>query len=279
MDRPSAASESALDHRTKDLARRIHSSCSLPTGEELDSKQCHICTQPFLTTRRPEIPIKLNCGHIFGMACLLRWLNPLAGNGSNSCPLCRRPVLVEPEPDHEAIRRSILSRFDATVPRTSACGQVDMDDTIVEWMKGAQDRYEKLIGNLVTVLTDDIQDPELWIRLFPVVLEAINTLTWDCFVLGACPIESCYERFADCTAAARPTLAKSIFAPLLRYVVNFEHFSADNLHWLLGRFHAEGGYTADRIVGYYRRIREAHAVISYRLHAALEPRNVEGTNI
>ena len=91
-------------------------------------------------------------------------------------------------------------------------------------------------------------------------------------------MKSCYERFADCIAVARPTLAETICIPFPRYVVNIEHFPAENMHWLLGRFHAEGGCTADRIAGYYRRIREAHAAISYRLHAALEPGNVEGTN-
>jgi hypothetical protein len=84
----------------------------------------------------------------------------------------------------------------------SARGQVDMDDTIVEWMNGAQHRYEDVIGNLITVLADDVQDPELWIRLLPIFLEAINTLTWDRFVLGPCPMKSCHERFADCIAVA-----------------------------------------------------------------------------
>ena len=152
MHRPPMASNSALDHRTKDLARRIHSSCSIPTAEELDSKNCHICTKPFLTARKPEMPIKFSCRHIFGLTCLLTWLDLLSETGSNSCPLCRRPVLGKPEPDHEAIRRNILTRFDAMVPRTSERGQVNIDNEIVEWMKGAEDRYKELIDNLVTVL-------------------------------------------------------------------------------------------------------------------------------
>ena len=273
MDRQSAGTNSDLDHSTNDLIRRIHSDCSLPTAEELDSKECHICKKPFFTTRRPELPVKLGCGHIFGASCLLKWLDPLSGEGHDSCPLCRRQVLGDPEPDHEAIRRTLLSMFDATVPRSSIRGRVDMDDTIVTWMKGAQDLYEDMCANLVTVLADDTEDPEKWIRLLPAVLEVINTLTWERFAMG-----SYYDRLAASLGTDRPRLAERILGPFLRYVANLEHLLDHNVQWLLGRHHAEIYGTAYRIGDYYRRIREAHATMSYRLHAALEPDDVQDAN-
>lgn len=68
---------------------------TLPALDELEegSKSCMICQEGFLSGGSPELPMKLPCGHIAGSQCLLKWLSPLSAAGSNSCPMCRAPVL------------------------------------------------------------------------------------------------------------------------------------------------------------------------------------------
>ena len=43
----------------------------------------------------PELPVKLSCGHVFGLGCLFSWMKPKSdgGGGSNTCPMCRKQVL------------------------------------------------------------------------------------------------------------------------------------------------------------------------------------------
>ena len=61
----------------------------LVTSELGDDFQCTICSEGFLRGENPEVPIKLDCGHVFGMNCILKWLSPLSRSGNNSCPNCR----------------------------------------------------------------------------------------------------------------------------------------------------------------------------------------------
>ena len=65
------------------------------SGDLQDTTECHICSQPFLRGSHPERPVVLRCGHVFGEACILKWMSPLSSRnrGQNSCPLCREPLL------------------------------------------------------------------------------------------------------------------------------------------------------------------------------------------
>ena len=64
----------------------------LPT----DERECSICTLPFksplgilqgLSSGPSESPLQLSCGHIYGKACLTRWLA-----NHTTCPHCRRQL-------------------------------------------------------------------------------------------------------------------------------------------------------------------------------------------
>ena len=66
---------------------------SRPVASELENDMsCTICSEPFLRGSNPEVPVRLDCGHIFGMNCILKWLSPVSRSGNNSCPNCRHPV-------------------------------------------------------------------------------------------------------------------------------------------------------------------------------------------
>lgn len=87
-----------------------------PLASELgDDMSCTICSEPFLRGSNPEVPVRLDCGHIFGMNCILKWLSPVSRNGNNSCPNCRHPVFDDwdkmdfpaPRPVRRPMRRPI----------------------------------------------------------------------------------------------------------------------------------------------------------------------------
>ena len=72
------------------------------SGDLQNTAECHICNEPFLTGCEPERPVILRCGHIMGEGCILKWMSPLSGNGSqNSCPLCRKPLLYSTPPTRQ----------------------------------------------------------------------------------------------------------------------------------------------------------------------------------
>lgn len=71
-------------------------------GKERDEDRCSICYISHgtenLGTFYQENPVKLPCSHIFGRACISKWLKPgPEGSNSNTCPNCRYK-LFEPWP-------------------------------------------------------------------------------------------------------------------------------------------------------------------------------------
>ncbi|KAL8669985.1 MAG: hypothetical protein Q9168_005447 [Polycauliona sp. 1 TL-2023] len=73
---------------------------TFPAPSSLESRSCYICKDDSLTDARIEfpmdaqmdleVPVKLGCGHIFGMTCLVRWtLSESDANRDPGCPYCR----------------------------------------------------------------------------------------------------------------------------------------------------------------------------------------------
>lgn len=59
-------------------------------GHKREDRDCSVC----LTEFTPESEIsKLSCGHIFHRLCLEKWLD----YWKITCPLCRKPMMVEEE--------------------------------------------------------------------------------------------------------------------------------------------------------------------------------------
>ena len=73
---------------------RLLNNTKQPLLSDLEGNiKCYICHEPFLSGKKPEMPIKLPCDHIFGSSCILRWLSPLSRKSRNNCPLCRKAVI------------------------------------------------------------------------------------------------------------------------------------------------------------------------------------------
>ncbi|KAL8767560.1 MAG: hypothetical protein Q9209_005977 [Squamulea sp. 1 TL-2023] len=85
-----------------EIISKLAITSTFPKATELNNYTCYICHENSLTGDGAEIPIKLSCGHIFGMACLVTWIfNQIEGDsnpGANSnpsprCPMCRASLL------------------------------------------------------------------------------------------------------------------------------------------------------------------------------------------
>lgn len=64
-----------------------------PLITEIKDWACSVCHEPYMTGEAPELPLILPCGHIVGNACIMKWLNPLSVQRSNTCGECRAPIL------------------------------------------------------------------------------------------------------------------------------------------------------------------------------------------
>ncbi|KAL9005222.1 MAG: hypothetical protein Q9188_001982 [Gyalolechia gomerana] len=80
-----------------EILQKLSSSCTFPDASELEDNTCNICLHDSLGPQGPEIPTKLCCGHIFGMACLITWASDnhtATTTPSPSCPICRTPFFL-----------------------------------------------------------------------------------------------------------------------------------------------------------------------------------------
>lgn len=70
---------------------------------ELEDRNCPICQEEYHDTlwrlgKDPvHRPVRLNCGHVFGMPCLARWLF-FSRFYNQRCPLCRAYTCTERDP-------------------------------------------------------------------------------------------------------------------------------------------------------------------------------------
>ena len=53
---------------------------------EPEDRQCSICKDNYTEADPADEPVRLTCSHVFGLACLCRWLSEYG----DSCPACRR---------------------------------------------------------------------------------------------------------------------------------------------------------------------------------------------
>ena len=70
--------------------------------KDVERDECSICTEPY-ADKSPDgekSPVKLPCGHIFDLDCLLNWLSVHSpGSHRNACSLCRKPLFLRLRPE------------------------------------------------------------------------------------------------------------------------------------------------------------------------------------
>ena len=60
-----------------------------------DCRHCVICTDQYGEGPGGEVPVVLNCGHVFGQRCLEKWLCPFDFDPKRTCPMCRTVLFEE----------------------------------------------------------------------------------------------------------------------------------------------------------------------------------------
>ena len=79
-----------------EIMTQLIANCTFPRAADLEEHTCHICQEESLGRNGIETPIKLRCGHVLGMACLVTWtFQHVEGEEALSpgCPFCRAPLL------------------------------------------------------------------------------------------------------------------------------------------------------------------------------------------
>ncbi|KAI4240736.1 MAG: hypothetical protein L6R40_004981 [Gallowayella cf. fulva] len=77
----------------------LYMTSEFPSVNELDDATCYICYKSL--RGGTELPIKLSCGHVFGMTCILTWtLNKREVGKAANCPICRTSYSAD-MPDSE----------------------------------------------------------------------------------------------------------------------------------------------------------------------------------
>ena len=274
---PDKASSPLADPLMKPMLDRLQEKCSFPKASELkENVICTVCQDPFLSENAPEIPVRLPCGHIMGLSCLLQWLSPLSTERRrDTCPLCRRPVLgalKEHERRLEVMRR-YLPEFDAYPENPDRLERMK-DDAHVAWISRAEELWTNLCEELL-ILLEEMQLPNEWLRAgVPLVKIIINFASVGNFVIAWAKA----SRFRQTREAWWVIeLNRNCRRPFLALVNHVHSHIVGTDIWsrkMESVFPSPTEADFLRVAGYHRRIRESHARLSYRIHAYLEPAEV-----
>ena len=142
-----------------EIVTQLVSNCVFPKRTSLEDHTCHICQEASLGPNGGETPIKLRCGHIVGMACLITWAFQQieeVGNALPGCPFCRAQLLTREGPNRAAAQESDdLSRIWLPAIAGWTPGgdeQYDQLDSAEFWIQ----RAEQLWDNLCNEILDDL---------------------------------------------------------------------------------------------------------------------------
>lgn len=276
MASPSSEPSPDTDSHTRLLLEQLHKKCTLPNESELEDINCYICHEPFLTS---EIGLRLPCGHLCGASCLIRWINPKSEETRDSCPFCRQPILggASPGPNNDDSernqRRTWLRLFDEF--RADRSQDAEPSTYFDPWTSWAQQLWIQLCDSLVAGF-EESEETELWLyHQLRIVTQVINYVGLYPFTqaLSAQGWNLHSWTVYELIDQHLPT-ARTSYNDLLEHLDILEHLHS-GLPWDENSFLVPTEDDYLRVAGYHRRINEARARISNRLHAALEPDEVE----
>ncbi|KAL8677022.1 MAG: hypothetical protein Q9186_006511 [Xanthomendoza sp. 1 TL-2023] len=175
---------------------------TFPAVNDLKDNECHICSNDF--KKKSEVPIKLTCGHVFGMNCILTWTLEKMDEGQiPCCPACRIPYLSpldflgeHQEPAHTAVAHTAAAHTAAahtTAIHTDA-GDTEPLSSQPEELTTARemlDRYTSGEDSDIHIAEQEkwvIRAEELWEAFSADLLTALDgyevdsqQLTWSTF--------------------------------------------------------------------------------------------------
>ena len=78
------------------LIPMLYDSCTyLDVAELGGSTECSLCSENYGWRTSSETPVQLRCGHVFGLACISKWVSTYTAPAHRfpPCPLCRADFL------------------------------------------------------------------------------------------------------------------------------------------------------------------------------------------
>ena len=135
------------------MSRPLPTSSPLPTSLaqllqvstlscEDERVRCGICLEAYRNTTGDgnatpptEKPVELPCGHLFGSACIDRWLN----DGNNTCPTCRHEILDLTGHAPLWIGHGLPQRSEEELPRLNLVPLQDSLDALHTAMQAMED--------------------------------------------------------------------------------------------------------------------------------------------
>ena len=139
-----------------EIMRQLVSKCVFPKRTDVEDHTCHICQEASLGPTGGEIPIKLCCGHVLGMACLITWTFQQieeVGNALPGCPFCRAPLLSREGPYRLVVKQvdQFYHLWLPAIARWTPGGdeKYDQFDSAEFWIQRAEQLWEDLCNEIL----------------------------------------------------------------------------------------------------------------------------------
>ncbi|KAI4254582.1 MAG: hypothetical protein L6R42_007139 [Xanthoria sp. 1 TBL-2021] len=267
-------------HNRAEVISKVIAASTFPKVAKLKDQTCYVCQEATLIEGGRETPIKLKCGHVFGMTCLLAWnFEEFRRHSDPTCPYCRKPLL-EGSADQPAA-------LEASTPDED-------DEDLIDWI---QELASWIPGDSVNVDKRWIRFAEqLWKEICDKMLDYIEDLEYfgsrslsgeiEYFLCTLIPpIEGFLSYgtvYAFYIAYTRPgytvdRLIETQFRMPYRWLANFlRKCTLDEASWrVYSAFHG----AESRVDEFRRRIGWTRAVLSERIEVGRRARRISGRRV
>ncbi|KAI4098044.1 MAG: hypothetical protein LQ339_006612 [Xanthoria mediterranea] len=267
-------------HNRAEVISKVIAASTFPDPARLEDSTCHLCQETSLVENGSETPIKLKCGHVFGMICLLGWnFEEFRRHSVPTCPVCRE--LLFERPVHPP------ATLEATTPDED-------DEDLIDWI---QELASWIPGDSVRVDEDWISFAEqLWKEICDAMLDYIEGMEYfgsrslsgeiEYFLYTLLPsIEGFLSYgtvYAFYLAYTRPgytvdTLIETQFKMPYRWLIRFlGKCTLDEASW---RVYSAFKGAESRVDEFRRRIERSRAVLSERVETGRRARRITGRRV
>lgn len=130
---------------TVDMPLEMFKDLFVATVEETkEDNVCTFCNHQYLTGKSPEIPVKLHCGHIFGVRCLTRKL--VRNKNFNRCSACNLLISVKNEQREE--KHTLVEGLKDNSPRQPVDGG-PLKGAELLWAEKAEHLWKNMCDDMI----------------------------------------------------------------------------------------------------------------------------------